>query len=153
MRGASKCEDSSQINEHHFEYITRYKVYFRSSRASCWAADRFWPACVRGLAKVNGLPNLQFIYEFTIDATAVHFRICLSSNVLYLEFTVALTDSTNWKKVFVSRPWKLAQTTGLLFWLRYGHFNILPFCIVKCYLVTFYNTNISKQKELFLVGT
>ena len=64
------------------------------------------------------------------------------------------------KIVFVFRPWKLTQTTGLLksfkmgyitgfilnFWLRYGHFNIIQFYITKGYLVTFYNTNIGKKK-------
>ena len=34
--------------------------------------------------------------------------------------TVALIDSTSWKKAFVSRPWKFVQTTGLLKELQNG---------------------------------
>ena len=83
--------------------------------------------------------------------------------VHYLPNTVVLIYSTSWEKVFASRPWKLTQTTGLLksfkmiyitrfiliFWLRYGHFKILPFCtsIINDYSVIFYNTNIGKTKR------
>ena len=79
--------------------------------------------------------------------------------------TVALIDSASWEKLFASRPWKWAQTTGLLksfqigyrkvvhtnFWLRYDHFKILQFCIINDYLVTFY-TNIGKTKRSTLVS-
>ena len=54
--------------------------------------------------------------------------------------------------VFASRHWKMAQTAGLLksfkmcyktrliliFWLKYGHFGIIPFWKISNYSVIFY---------------
>ena len=93
-------------------------------------------------------------------------RVYLDPFVFSTRYRWRFSDSTDHTSdfwVLYSRPWKLAQTTGLLksfkmsyrtrfilmFWLWYGHLKILPFYSITDYLVTLYNANICNQKECF----
>ena len=59
----------------------------------------------------NVYTHTQSRWEPELTAVLVALYIL---NLVAKFSNVALIDSANWKKVFVSRPWKLAQPIGLL---------------------------------------